>query len=716
MLRQYELVDRVLGYDPNADEALINRAYVYAMKQHGSQMRASGDPYFSHPIEVAGILTDLKLDTATIVTALLHDTIEDTGATVGELADLFGFEIANLVDGVTKLTRIELTSERSKQAENFRKFLLAMSNDIRVLLVKLADRLHNMRTLHFIKSAEKRQRIAQETMDIYAPLAGRMGIQEIREELEDLAFKELNPEARETLIKRINEFNTESGDIVESIAEELRLKLAATGVECRVIGRQKRPYSVWRKMERRAVSLEQLSDIFGFRVLVDTTEDCYRALGVLHMTWAMVPGRFKDYISTPKNNGYRSIHTTMIGPMRKRVEIQVRTKKMHEVAELGIAAHWLYKEGSGGAERSEEFAGTFTWLRQLIEMLEHGGSPEEFLEHTKLQMFSDQVFCFTPKGSLITLPRGATPIDFAYAVHTEVGDSCVGAKINGRHMPLRSVLVNGDEVEIIRSQAQRPSPAWEAFVTTGKARSAIRRSIRSAKEAEFGRLGRQILKGVFEAAGREASDVVLERSLHVLHKERLDDLLASVGDGTISGQQVLEIVYPELPAKKGGRRKSAKSNGHDDHRGVVKITGAGQGLAIRMAPNSFPLPGERIVGIIMPGEGVMIYPIDAPALEEFDGETMRWLDVAWDIDPEQPQLFPARLNIMARNEVGALGYIASLVADYGSNITNLIMTQRDADFFDMQLDLEVRDFKHLTRIMSALNGVSVVAQVVRPRR
>ncbi|MGB3809982.1 MAG: bifunctional (p)ppGpp synthetase/guanosine-3',5'-bis(diphosphate) 3'-pyrophosphohydrolase [Parvibaculum sp.] len=715
MLRQYELVDRVLGYDPRADEALINRAYVYAMKKHGSQMRASGDPYFSHPIEVAGILTDLKLDTATIVTALLHDTIEDTGATMDELADLFGVEIANLVDGVTKLTRLELTSERSKQAENFRKFLLAMSNDIRVLLVKLADRLHNMRTLHFIKSAEKRQRIAQETMDIYAPLAGRMGIQEIREELEDLAFKELNPEARETLMKRLNEFSAESGDIVERIAEELRAKLLEGGVACEVDGRQKRPYSVWRKMERRAISLEQLSDIFGFRIIVDEVPDCYRALGVLHSNWPMVPGRFKDYISTPKNNGYRSIHTTMIGPKQKRVEMQIRTRKMHEVAELGIAAHWLYKEGSSGAERSEEFAGTFNWLRQLIEMLEHGGSPEEFLEHTKLQMFSDQVFCFTPKGLLITLPRGATPIDFAYAVHTEVGDSCVGCKINGRHMPLRSVLVNGDEVEIIRSQAQRPSPAWEAFVATGKARSAIRRSIRSAKEAEFGRLGRQILKGVFETAGKEVSDVILQRALHSLHKEDLDELLASVGDGTLSAQQVLETVYPELPVKKGARRKPTR-NDSEDQRGVVRITGQGRGSAIRMAPNSFPLPGERIVGIITPGEGVTIYPIDAPALAEFDGEMTRWLDVAWDIDPDHPQVFPARLNITARNEVGALGHITSLVADYGSNITNLTMTQRDSDFYDMQLDLEVRDFKHLTRIMSALNGISVVSQVVRPRR
>ena len=714
MLRQYELVDRVLGYDPKADEALINRAYVYAMKQHGSQMRASGDPYFSHPIEVAGILTDLKLDTATIVTALLHDTIEDTGATIDEIAKLFGGEVANLVDGVTKLTRIELTSERSKQAENFRKFLLAMSSDIRVLLVKLADRLHNMRTLQFIPSPEKRQRIAQETMDIYAPLAGRMGIQEIREELEDLAFKELNAEARDTLRKRLKEFHSASADTLKRIAEELQKRLEAGGLACEVEGRLKRAYSIWRKMERRAISLEQLSDIFGFRVIVDDVADCYRALGILHTTWPMVPGRFKDYISTPKNNGYRSIHTTMIGPEKKRVEVQIRTYKMHEVAELGIAAHWLYKDGSSGAETSEEFASTFRWLRQLIEMLEHGGTPEEFLEHTKLQMFSDQVFCFTPKGLLITLPRGATPIDFAYAVHTDVGDSCVGCKINGRHMPLRSILQNGDEVEIIRSQAQRPSPAWEAFVATGKARSAIRRSIRQAKQAEFGRLGRQILKGVFEAAGKEVTDVVLQRAIGPLHMDDLNDLLASVGDGTVTGQQVLETVYPELPAKKPGRRKSSKAG--VDERAVVRLTGRGHGLAIRMATDSYPLPGERIVGIITPGEGVTIYPIDAPALAEFDGEPLRWLDVTWDIDPEQPQTFPARLYITARNEVGALGYITSLIADYGSNITNLSMTARDTDFYDMQVDVEVRDLKHLTRIMSALNGLSVVSKVIRPRR
>jgi len=715
MLRQYELVDRVLGYDPKADEALINRAYVYAMKQHGSQMRASGDPYFSHPIEVAGILTELKLDTATIVTALLHDTMEDTGSTMDELTKLFGSQIAGLVDGVTKLTRLELTSERSKQAENFRKFLLAMSNDIRVLLVKLADRLHNMRTLHFIDSADKRQRIAQETMEIYAPLAGRMGIQEIREELEDLAFKELNPEAREALLKRLNEFREASGDTVKKIADEIKAKLEQEGLAADVIGREKRPYSMWRKMERRGISLEQLSDIFGFRVVVDEVPDCYRAIGVLHTAWPMVPGRFKDYISTPKNNGYRSIHTTMIGPQKKRAEVQVRTRKMHEIAEYGIAAHWLYKEGPVDTDASGEFAATFRWLRQLIEMLEHGGTPEEFMEHTKLQMFSDQVFCFTPNGLLITLPRGATPIDFAYAVHTEIGDTCVGCKINGRHMPLRTRLENGDEVEIIRSQVQRPSPAWEAFVITGKARSAIRRSIRAAKQTEFSRLGRQILKGAFEAAGREPTDTIFERALGPLRKSDVNELLASVGDGTVSPTQVLHTVYPEEPDAKRSRKRTSKANGKDARSGIVRVMGRGAGLGIQFAPGTFPLPGERIVGIMMPGEGIIIYPIDAPTLETFDGEPSRWIDVTWDIESEVPQTFPARLRVIARNEVGSLGHIATLIADYGSNISNLTLAQRDSDFYDLQIDLDVRDIKHLTRIMSALNGLSCVSTVSRPR-
>ncbi|MDP6706732.1 MAG: bifunctional (p)ppGpp synthetase/guanosine-3',5'-bis(diphosphate) 3'-pyrophosphohydrolase, partial [Alphaproteobacteria bacterium] len=491
MIRQYELLEKVTAYDPTTDEDSLNRAYVFSMKAHGTQMRASGDPYFSHPLEVAGILTDYKLDGATIITALLHDTVEDTVATLEQIEQVFGAEIAKLVDGVTKLTKLELRSEANREAENFRKLVLAMSDDIRVLLVKLADRLHNMRTLVHIKKPEKRRRIAAETMEIYAPLAERLGMRLIKDELEDLAFAELNPEARESVIKRLEFLREKASDVVSRITEELERTLAESGIGAEISGREKKPYSVWQKMERDNVSFEQLADIVAFRIVVDDIEDCYRVLGAVHSRYPMIPGRFKDYISTPKRNGYRSLHTAVIGPERLRIEIQIRTPEMHEFAEFGVAAHWAYKQnaGSDGAR--------YRWLQELLEILEHANSPEEFLEHTKLAMFQDQVFCFSPRGDVIALPRGATPVDFAYAVHTEVGDSCVGAKINGRVMPLRSRLDNGDQVEILRSATSMPDPNWESFVVTGKARSAVRRFIRDRERAEYIQLGQAIAEKAF---------------------------------------------------------------------------------------------------------------------------------------------------------------------------------------------------------------------------
>lgn len=715
MLRQYELVDRVVAYDPQADEAALNRAYVFGTRKHGTQKRASGDPYFSHPIEVAGILTELRLDTATIITGLLHDTIEDTDTTVAEIEELFGKEVANLVDGVTKLSRLEWDSEHAKQAENFRKFLLAMSSDIRVLLVKLADRLHNMRTLHFISKPEKRQRIAQETMDIYAPLAGRMGMQEVREELEDLSFQVLQPEARDTLINRLNQIREERSDIVERISEMLRSTFKAHGMDVVVYGREKKPFSVWKKMERRSISLEQLSDIYGFRVIVEDVADCYKAVGILHTSWPMVPGRFKDYISTPKNNGYRSIHTTIIGPERKRVEVQVRTRKLHEVAEYGIAAHWFYKDRGNHAEASEEFANTFKWLRHLVEMLEHGSSAEELLEHSKLQLFVDQVFCFTPKGLLITLPRGATPVDFAYAVHTDIGDTCVGCKINGRHMPLRTELKNGDEVEIIRSKAQTPSPAWEAFVATGKARSAIRRAARQSQQHELARLGRLMVSSVFELAGKEFSDGVLERAVGRFDRKDLEELLADVGEGRIQAYDVLKAVYPRVRKPKVGEGATGRAlpAGERAVKPLVKLDKRMSHGAVQFAEGAYPLPGDRIVGILTPGEGVTVYPIDSEALAAFDSEPERWIDVTWDVQNEEEAAFLAKITLMVRNEVGALGSIATLIADYDGNIDTLSTPQRDRDFYTLQIMLEVRDLKHLTSIMSALRGLSVVNKVTR---
>jgi len=500
MMRQYELVDRVRRYNPHADEELLNKAYVYAMRAHGAQRRASGDPYFTHPLEVAAILTELRLDDATIVAAVLHDTVEDTDSTQEEIEQVFGAEIARLVDGLTKLKKLDLVSKRAEQAENFRKLLLAIASDVRVLLVKLADRLHNMRTLHFVPEA-KRRRIAEETLDIYAPLAGRMGMQGLRDELEKLAFSTLWPEAAVMIEARLVDLSEKNGAIIARIERELTEEMRARGIQAEAKGRQKAPYSIWRKMERKSVSFEQLSDIFGFRVIVDSVEDCYRVIGVVHTKWPTVPGRFKDYISTPKQNDYRSLHTTVIGPGHQRVELQVRTREMDEIAENGIAAHTLYKDGrAADNEALERESRAYRWLRRTIEMLGEGDTPEEFLEHTKLELFHDQVFCFTPKGRLIALPRGATPIDFAYAVHTDIGNKAVGARINGRIAPLLSELNNGDEVHIVTAEGQAPPAAWESLVVTGKARAAIRRATRDAVRAQYAELGRQIVRRAFERA------------------------------------------------------------------------------------------------------------------------------------------------------------------------------------------------------------------------
>ncbi len=554
LMRQTELVDRVKAYDPEADEALLNKAYVYAMQAHGKQFRASGDPYFAHPLEVAAILTELKLDVPTIATALLHDTIEDTHVTYDDIKQGFGEEIAALVDGVTKLSQLELISERTKQAENFRKLMLAMSNDIRVLLVKLADRLHNMRTLHYIQKPEKRRRIAQETIDIYAPLSGRIGMQNMREELEDLGFAELNPEARNSIVTRLARLEDTSGDRIGRIADQIKRRLAEHGIDAWVYGRAKRPWSIWRKLREKQLNFEQLSDILGFRVIVGSTDDCYRALGVLHRNWRMIPDRFKDFISNPKTNGYQSIHTTVLGPENQRVEVQIRTEEMHEVAERGVAAHWRYRERVGGAGSSDR---ALEWLRDMVDLMERGDSAEEFLDHSKLALYQDQVFCFTPKGDLIALPRGATPIDFAYAVHTDLGNTTVGAKVNGVHVPLHTSLRNGDQVEIIRTKDQTPSPLWEQFVVTGRARAEIRRFLRHARRGEYVGFGQKILEKAFVDLDLEFTDKAIEEVAKKLRLAKGEDVYAEVGRGALRAQDVVEAVFPEL--KQDPERRKAAS-------------------------------------------------------------------------------------------------------------------------------------------------------------
>jgi len=712
MLRQFELVERVKAYDPGADEDAINRAYVFSMKAHGAQTRASGDPYFSHPVEVAGILAAMKLDSASIVTGLLHDTVEDTVATLEEIEGRFGKEIGKLVDGVTKLSRLELQSDQTKQAENFRKLVLAMSEDIRVLLVKLADRLHNMRTLHFIKSADKRRRIAMETMEIYAPLAERIGMHEMKDELEDRAFAELQPDARESILHRLRFLRERGGVLVEEVIASVRSLLAENGVEAAVSGREKSPYSIWRKMQRKNVTFEQLADIMAFRVVVTGIEECYQALGVIHNRYPVVPGRFKDYISTPKPNGYRSLHTGVIGPANQRVEMQIRTRDMHEVNELGVAAHWTYKQDAGRTEGPE-----YRWLRELLDILEHAAGPEEFLEHTKLEMFQDQVFCFTPKGDLIALPRGATPVDFAYAVHSEVGDRCVGSKINGRIVPLRTQLQNGDQVDIITSKAQTPSPTWERFVVTGKARARIRRFVRTQQRDQYMEMGRSLLIRAFKAEGHDLHERALDPVLKSFNVSSVDDLFATVGEGLRSAREVLLAIHPQVadtkPAKVIPLRR-AKAKGGKAGEGIP-IRGLIPGMAVHYAGCCHPLPGDRIVGIVTTGKGVTIHTIDCETLENFAETPERWVDVSWDAATAEAGGHTGRLFVVIQNEPGSLGNLTTIIGKNLGNISNLKITNRSTDFFEMLIDIEVQDVRHLTNIIAALRTNPAINSVERAR-
>ena len=730
-MRQYDLIERVRRYNPETNEALLNRAYVYAMKAHGEQTRASGDPYFSHPLEVAAILTDLKLDDATIAAALLHDTIEDTETTRAEIETLFGHDIGVLVEGLTKLKKLDLVTKEAKQAENLRKLLLAIADDVRVLLVKLADRLHNMRTIEHM-APEARQRIAEETLDIYAPLAGRMGMHEMREELEDLSFREINPEAYRVVTERLVALADRNKDLISEIEEQLARKLAERGLlRAKVHGRRKRAYSIWRKMERKSVGFEQLSDIYGFRIVLKTAHECYQALGIVHTTWPVVPGRFKDYISTPKQNDYRSIHTTVVGPGKQRVELQIRTRDMDQIAEYGIAAHALYKDSEGSpTEMLSRESSAYDWLRRTIELLAEGSNPEEFLEHTKLELFHDQVFCFTPKGKLIALPRGGTPIDFAYAVHTDVGNMAVGCKINGQISPLASQLNNGDEVEIITSKAQAAPPAaWESIVVTGKARAAIRRATRVAIRAQYAGLGRRIVERLFERVKIEYSDEKLRGALPRLARASIDDVMAAVGRGEMKAADVARAMYPDYKEERAAARAAQPAKSESGWFGLKRakslkfkvpsegtplpIRGINSDLPVRFAANGGAVPGDRIVGILTPGQGITIYPIHSPALKDFEEAPERWLDVQWDMDAESPQRFPARLQVQSLNEPGTLAQITQIIADHDGNIDNIHMTRRSPDFTELTIDLEVYDLQHLTSIIGQLRAKSVVAKVVR---
>lgn len=695
MLRQYELVERVLGYDPDADEALLNRAYVYTVQKHGTQLRASGDPYFSHPVEVAGLMTDLQLDQETIITALLHDTVEDTLATIEDIENNFGTEVAQLVDGVTKLSKIEAMPEDERAAENLRKFLLAMSEDIRVLLVKLADRLHNMRTLHFIKSPEKRQRIARETMDIYAPLAERVGMYEYMREMQLLAFEQLEPEAYTTITKRLEELRSQDGGQVDAIALTIKQALAEAGLRVEVSGREKHPYSIWHKMAERHVSFEQVSDIWAFRVICNTVDDCYRAIGVLHTTWQFLPGRFKDYISTPKSNGYRSLHTTLMYQNSMRVEVQIRTSEMHQRNEFGLAAHWAYKQG----DRPD---GQVGWLRDLIEIVDAAHDAEELLEHTRMAIYQDRIFAFTPKGGLFQLPKGASAVDFAFAVHTDLGAQTVGAKINGRHMPLRTPLNNGDVVEIIKGKNAEPQLSWLSFVVTGKARAAIRRAVRMKERAEVAEIGEKLFEDIAARVPARIGKKAVRDALKRLEMDDEDDLMFAIGAAKLTDREVMEALVPGCTAE---LDDDADWTQRDR---TISIRGLTAGVGFQLAECCHPVPGDRIVGLRRQNERVEVHAIDC--LELASGIDADWLDLSWG---KRSQGAVGRLNVTLYDRPGTLAEMAGIFAQNIANVKSLDQVEADHPFTTYAVDLEVQDLAHLARILSALRASDAVAQAER---
>jgi GTP pyrophosphokinase/guanosine-3',5'-bis(diphosphate) 3'-pyrophosphohydrolase len=717
-LRQFELVERMRAYDPSLDENLINRAYVYATAAHGSQKRHSGDPYFAHPIEVAGILTEYKLDAATIVAGLLHDTIEDTEATRAEIEGKFGAQIADLVEGVTKLSKLEMQSEENKQAQNLQKFILAMSRDVRVLIVKLADRLHNMRTLHHVPAPEKRLRIATETLEIYGPLARRIGMEKMARELESLAFHEAFPDAEVAINARLEQLRAEKGQNVAIIIQTIMEVFEFAGIDARVFGREKLAYSIWRKLQRKSMEFADLADVYAVRVIVNTPDDCYRALGLIHQTWRCVPDQVEDYISNPKPNGYRSIHTTVIGPGNVRVEIQIRTEEMDQIAEVGVAAHWRYKNEAYGYD--EELAASAGLdareaTRSLLEIAEHGGDAGEFLEHAKLEMYSDHVFAFTPKGALIPLPQGATSLDFAYAVHSDIGNRCVGAKVNGVERPLRSALRNGDVVEIITGDRIAPVPGFESLAKTGRAKAAQRRLERAARREEFAKLGRELVRHALHRYGHELADTALKQAAERLGKHDEEELFVAVGDGSIKASAVAVAAFPGLEEKV---RKDESRRPMELEKAKLYVKGSDltAGVALHFAECCSPIPGDRIIGVQVPGKGVIIHTIDCETLSKLeDDPDLEWVDLAWTPTALTRTLAVGRIIATVENKRGVLAELCGIIAENEGDILNLRLAKRTVDFFDMIFDIEVADAKHLTNILAAMRTSKGVKEVERVR-
>lgn len=707
---RHEILSTLESYDPGFDAQQVNKAMDFAITYHGKQVRESGEPYYYHVFEVAKIIIGMHLDSKSVITALLHDTVEDTELTLKDIEKHFGIGVSKLVDGVTKLSKIEFMPDNLRQAENFRKLLLAMSNDIRVLLIKLADRLHNMRTIDFVKSETKRKRIALETMEIYAPLAERIGVQQIKVELQDICFRVLQPDVRESILNCLNVISSNEDHFIDKIVTAIAKDLKTVGINAKVYGRHKTPYSIWIKMQQKNVGLEQLSDIIAFRVIVDAVEDCYKVLGLIHTKYKMVPESFQDFISTPKNNRYQSLHTLIIGPFQQRVEVQIRTKAMHDVAELGVAAHWMYKQRHNDSIDGKQYR----WINELLSILNQASDPEDFLKDTKLAMYYNQVFCFTPQGSLIALPKGATVVDFAYAVHSSIGNHCISAKINNRTVPVSTILKNGDQVEIVTDPKQTPCPSWEKFVTTGKANSEIKRFIRSRKKGQYIKLGKSIIEKALKAAN--INHEVLDNALIFFKKKSYAELYHAVGEGRLTREEIIKVIKPKTHSIASTlsifkrKKKPQQLSDDSDNNYAIPIKGLISGIAVHFAGCCYPLPGDKIVGVIHAGSGVTTHEADCKMLENFASMPEKIIDLTWDINSSTLP-FIASLKIGMLNEPGSLAVLSNEIAKHLGNITNLQITNRNVEYFEILLDVRVYTIGHIDDIIQALEQYSVILHV-----
>jgi GTP pyrophosphokinase len=725
LLRLNDILDRVSSYHPDPDLDLIKKAYVYSAKVHQGQLRKSGEPYLIHPLEVAGLLAELKLDEASVVTGLLHDTIEDTLATAEEITELFGKEIAELVDGVTKLSQFSAANtQEEKQAENFRKMVVAMAKDIRVLLVKLADRTHNMRTLDAMKP-ESQERIARETLDIYAPLANRLGIQWIKNELEELSFKYLKPDEYAALAGKVATEAREKEKFVADVVQILRGKLTESSLQGDVSGRVKHVYSIWRKMRQLDIEFEQVQDVIGFRIIVEGVAQCYETLGIVHSLWKPIPGRFKDYIAIPKPNLYQSLHTTVVGPAGERIEVQIRTREMHDIAEEGVAAHWKYKEkgrDGKGQELSHKDAKEFGWLRQLVEWQRDLTDPREFLETVKVDLFSDEVFVFTPKGEVKSLPRGATPIDFAYAIHSQVGEHCVGAKVNGKLIPLRNALKNGDTVEILTSPHSHPSKDWLTFAKTSRAQARIRQFLRQAEHRRSIEIGRELAERELRRYGLTLNRMLkggeLDKAAQTLGYRQPEDLLAGLGYGKVSPLQLLQQVLPadKLAAPPTGADSSVLSPITDLFRKMARRTTEGVRLngiddvLVRYGKCCNPVPGDAIVGYITRGRGVTVHTQACEKTQGLDPE--RRVDVSWDVRGDLKR--PVSLRVVTNDRPGILAEISQIFSEAGMNISQAsCRTTTPGERAINEFEVTVGDLKQLTSVIRSIEKIDGVQTVQR---